>query len=302
MQVIYALQVDNEISAAQASKKLKAHIGRTEDLYYFFIYSLGELANFIQEDIRISEDKYIASGKVNTSLLNNPIIKAIIEDESFQKEIRVRKLQHILDEDITKKNYYKLKDTARYKAYIEGKVHSAEEEKKIAQYMIKKVLLKSSLFKSHLDDHFINWTDDREVIINLVLELLNKLPLKEGIQVSDYMVKLSEEETIGFCESLLKRTLVKEDDLNEMIRPKLKNWDQDRVTSIDMILMRMAIIELIYFETIPVKVSLNEYLDISKKYSTPKSKNFINGVLDKILKDLKDKGQISKTGRGLLEN
>jgi len=301
MQVVYATQVDGDIPLSTAKKRLKDYINKSQRLYGFFLYSIGQVANFIHDDIRIYEDKFIPSEAVNISLLENVFIKAIIEDEFFSKWIEREKLQHLSDEDIVKKSYYKLKESSRYKEYIAKADKTEIDQRKIVQYLIKKVLLKSALFKSHLDDHFINWTDDRELIINLVLELFNKLPYESGTNISDHMVKLSETDTIEFSEALLRYTVLGAEEFDEMIKPKLKNWDPDRVTTVDMIIMKMAIAELVHFETIPVKVSLNEYLDISKKYSTPKSKDFINGVLDKILKDLKNNGRINKSGRGLLE-
>lgn len=302
MQVIYAAHVDGDVPFSAAKKQLHSYIGKSERLYSYFIYCIGQVARFIYDDMRIVEDKFMPSEAVNSAFLNNNFIKAILEDEKFNKWIKREKLDFLLEEDIVKKTYYKLKESQRYKEYIAMEDKTEQDERKMVIYTIKKVLLKSNLYKSHVDDLFINWTDDRELIINLVLELFNKLPYEEGTQVSDHMVKLSEIETREFSETLLKQSLLNSDEYDEMIKPKLKNWDPDRVTKIDLILMKMAIAELIHFETIPIKVSLNEYLDISKKYSTPKSKDFINGVLDKILKDLKDKGQINKTGRGLLEN
>lgn len=301
MQVLYAAHLDGDLPFSKAKNKLHQYIHQSERLYIYFIYCIGQVAEFINEDIRIGEDKLILSKDVDTSLLSNLLIRSVLEDGVFQKQIKDEKLGYLLEEDLVKKTYYKLKESIRYKEYIDKAEKSEQDDRKIVQYLIKKILLKSSLFKSNLDDNFINWTDDRELIINLVLELFSKLPYKEGTQVSSHMVKISKEETVEFSESLLRWAQYDSEEMDEMIKPKLKNWDPDRVTTIDMLLMKMAICELIYFETIPVKVSLNEYLDISKKYSTPKSKDFINGVLDKILKDLKEQGRINKTGRGLLE-
>ncbi|MEN9610350.1 MAG: hypothetical protein RLZZ628_1164, partial [Bacteroidota bacterium] len=153
-------------------------------------------------------------------------------------------------------------------------------------------------FNEVMEDHFPAWIDDKTLFVGATKKLLKALPKVDEL-VSDY-----EEEdmlTLKFGEQLLVKTVKKDAEILEYIKPMLQNWDADRVAVIDMILLKMATSELIDFPTIPTKVTLNEYVDLSKVYSTDKSKEFVNGILDKLLKKLKEEGKVSKEGRGLVE-
>ncbi|MEO1438126.1 MAG: transcription antitermination factor NusB, partial [Bacteroidota bacterium] len=161
-----------------------------------------------------------------------------------------------------------------------------------------KYLVKHDLFNEQMEDFSPTWQDDKSLVIGTM-----KKTIKGDAGDTDFFSQYRpDDETVQeFGANLLHKCLIFNDDHLDIIRPKLKNWEADRVASVDMILLKMAICEFMHFPTIPTKVTLNEYVDISKLYSTPKSKEFINGILDKLMKELHQEGKINKEGRGLQE-
>ncbi|MBK9734223.1 MAG: transcription antitermination factor NusB [Saprospiraceae bacterium] len=155
------------------------------------------------------------------------------------------------------------------------------------------------MFNEIIEDQFANWEDDKSLIIGTIKKVLKSLPSDDDDYINEHYPDLETSKEYG--EFLLKRTLSEDKVLLELIGPVLQNWDAERVAVLDMIMIKMAICEFLYCPTIPTKVTLNEYVELAKNYSTSKSKEFINGVLDKLLQDLILKGNVIKEGRGLLE-
>ncbi len=159
-------------------------------------------------------------------------------------------------------------------------------------------LRKDEYFNEVVEDHFANWNDDQSLVIGAMKKVIKALPVEGNFLDEHYPDKETAEE---FGKTLLQKVCENEDDIRNMVDPTLKNWDPERVAVIDMILLIMAVSEFLFFPTIPTKVTLNEYVEVSKLYSTPKSKDFINGVLDRLMKTLKAEGKIQKEGRGLID-
>jgi N utilization substance protein B len=147
-----------------------------------------------------------------------------------------------------------------------------------------------------VEDYYTNWFDDSSLVIGTLKKIIKALPL-EGKFFKQYY---PDTETVGFGKELLNRTVLEDSDFHDLIEPALKNWDSERLAIIDMILLKMALCEFTGFPTVPTKVSLNEYVEVAKMYSTPKSKDFINGILDRLMKQLEANGKIKKEGRGLI--
>jgi N utilization substance protein B len=161
-------------------------------------------------------------------------------------------------------------------------------------------LLEDEIFIANTEEHFTNWLDDAEFVIEAVHEVIQKSKHELKLHFDKNSLKEKFRELTDFGEQLFHKTTAHKKEHQQMIEPKLKNWEADRLAVVDVILIRMALSEFLYFESIPVKVTINEYLDIAKEYSTPKSKDFINGVLDSLMRDLKKNELLHKTGRGLL--
>jgi len=250
------------------------------------------------------ETKHIKSNEdINYSLnlANNPIVVALKNDEAFEKKVETEKQQHIVKEADLKTLYNDLVKKEKYEEYINANADSLhfEQHKKILIYVFNKLLLKSGLFKSFLEDNFLNWYDDREYVYKNINDTIRNL--KDEVVTFQDIFKPVNKESLFFAESLLIKTLRNDEAYKKIIEPFLKNWDLERVTAIDIMILKLAICEFCEFSEIPLKVTINEYIELSKLYSTPKSKDFVNGILDKLMKTLKAEGKIKKAGRGLVD-
>jgi N utilization substance protein B len=181
-----------------------------------------------------------------------------------------------------------LTETDEYKRYIASQAREKLSEKDIINFIFENLLLPNELFISHIEENFSNWDDDGEMVVQLVKGFLQK---PGATDFSQFIAG----EKLQFSKSLLATVLEKNEHLESYILPKLKNWDAERLAALDMILMKMGVAEFLYFETIPPKVTINEYIELAKEYSTQQSGQFINGILDNIHKELVQQNKLHKT-------
>jgi len=265
------------------------------------IYVLIEITRNAEVDYKNRRKKHLPSDydKVFTDkLFSNETIQGLIKNKSFQALSKKFQFSDRLDLDLTKKIYLDFSKEKEYENYILKKDSSKNDNLNILLEMYR-YCRKSEIFEEMLVDQYLNYEDDKSLIVGGTKKILKS----DNTASIDFAKEYYPEEEIvqDFGKILLKRTFQEENTLSEIIKPQLKNWDHDRVAIIDMILIKMAAIEFQDFETIPTKVTINEYLDISKDYSTPKSNEFINGMLDTILVKLTEEGKVNKSGRGLKE-
>jgi N utilization substance protein B len=211
----------------------------------------------------------------------------MLEDPALKEQFNKEKPQQHINTELVKKIYLELTTTAEYKNYISKQARTNNEEKTIIEYILNDLLLANESFVSHVEDIFFNWDDDGEMIVQLMMNYMQK----PGGTNFKQMLSPDKEE---FARSLLKTVLEKDEYLQSLIIPKLKNWDPERIALLDMILMKMGVSEFLYFETIPPKVTINEYIDLAKDYSTQQSGQFVNGILDNIHKELVQQGKMQK--------
>lgn len=295
-----------ELEIGKLEKILVSRIEKAENLYYIYLLYLVEICNYSIVDASKKASKYIqteSDKNVSTALAHNEVLALFKNDYNFLHPIDDRGLNGFVDSALVKKLFKKLIESEKYKDYVAKESKTMEDEVEILRYIVKKVIGSSEELDDMLEQHFINIADDHFVALQSIQKKLKdfKENSKEEF-LRDFLLLNKSDEDIEFSLELLKKCILHEDEFEALVQPRLKNWELDRVAVIDVILIKMAICEMKYFNSIPLKVSLNEYIDISKEYSTPKSKEFINGLLDKIMKDLKDNGEIKKTGRGLINN
>ncbi|HNJ96390.1 MAG TPA: transcription antitermination factor NusB, partial [Ferruginibacter sp.] len=211
----------------------------------------------------------------------------ILEEASFKKAVADLKPQNILDAELLKKTYQQLVASPEYTEYIEVQARDKHSEKEILSFIFTNLMLPNADFINHVEEQFINWDDDAEMMNQLVLNYLQK-------PASYNPTEILSADKWDFAKSLLQTVLEKKELCMEMIKPKLKNWDADRIAALDMILLQMGICEFLFFETIPTKVTINEYIDLAKEYSTVQSGQFVNGLLDNIHKELQAANKIQK--------
>jgi transcription antitermination protein NusB len=290
MQTLYSLEAQDNQMTGDAQKILQKHFDQSGQLLIYLIYFLTELARYAETDSLRRSSKHLPTEldkNVNTKLAGNQLLWKMLEQESYQKIIKIYKPELIDHADMVRKLYLELRETEVYRIYISENSRDKKPEKEILEYIFNDFLLPNEAFESHLEEIFPNWGDDAEMMQKLVTGYLNKTTAFnfEEIVSSD---------KAAFGRELLSAVMEKKEITMELIRPKLKNWDADRIATLDMIFMQMGVCEFLFFETIPPKVTINEYIDLAKDYSTPLSGQFVNGILDNIHKDLVTENKMHK--------
>ncbi len=233
--------------------------------------------------------------------MSNTIVQFLNNNKEFEIEIKKGNIISFLDEDSIRQLYKKLVETEEYENYLaNGTEFNGEEDRAIITFLLDYIILEDDIFINNTEELFTNWMDDAEFVIEAVHEVIQKSKNELKLHLEKASIKDKFKELTQFGIDLFNETISNKKEHHKLIEPKLKNWETDRLAVIDVILIRMALSEFLYFPSIPVKVSINEYLDIAKEYSTPKSKDFINGVLDSLMRDMKSNDQFNKTGRGLI--
>lgn len=292
MQTLYTLHtLEIAPSDIDATRLLKKQFEASRHLFIYLLYILTEVARYSETDSLKRASKNLPTAQdlnVNTKLAGNQLLWKILEEITYKTAIDDNKPQLIEDASTqVKKLYDQLISTDEYKQYILAQGREKKPEKDILTFIFTQVMLPDDFFISHIEEHFSNWDDDAEMMNQLMLNYLQK-PGSYNLQ------DMISAEKWDFAKNLLTTTRDKREHVLQLIKPKLKNWDADRIAVLDMILMEMGICELLYFETIPTKVSINEYIDLAKAYSTPQSGQFVNGILDSIHKELAGDDKIHK--------
>ncbi len=239
----------------------------------------------------------------NTKFIDNKVFRLLVDNTSLNKQIKNKKISWSIDQELIIKFNSFLKEHDVFKSYMLSKTSSFEEEQKFVIDVYKKVVPDFDLLISEIEEKSIFWGyDEIDFILSMVIKTIKKFSKNSTKNESLMSLYRDKKEDQQFVKDLIKKTLSADKENAMLIAEKTKNWDVDRIAMVDILLMKMALTELLYFESVPVKVTLNEYIELSKWYSTPKSKVFVNGVLDKIVLQLKNSGELKKIGRGLLES
>ena len=298
--MLYAANRDQDITLNEAKRLYWKKIDQSNELLLFTLYVLLKITEGSIEDSKNRQKKYLPSeeDKAFTPVLfENGSTQKLASDKRLNKSFKDYAFTDKADLDIINKIYNSFAKEDVYKNYIVGS-HSEQDNEFILLELFK-FCRASEHFVELIGDQFFNWEDDKSVVIGSVKKVIKSLKNEGSLDMSPYS---PDDETVkDFGETLLLRTFDEDSTLLEKIEPVLKNWDSDRVAIIDLIFLKMAVTELLSFETIPSKVTINEYVELAKTYSTPKSKEFINGVLDTLVNELTASKEIVKKGRGLID-
>ena len=291
MQCLYAAESESgSVIPEKGSHLLKKYLEQTSDLFTFTILFLTEVARYAEVDSRNRASKHLPSTadlNVDTKLAGNQLLWKILEAKGFQSTVKDHHLNNLLNEELIRKIYQQLTETELYHEYLASEGRNDRSEKEILAFIFTDLMMANDEVTDFMEDHFPNWDDDAEMIYQLVLNFLGKPSSGEFLHIAG-------PEKTHYALTLLQTVLEKKELCMNLIKPKLKNWDPDRIAVLDMIMIRMGVCELLYFETIPPKVTINEYIDIAKSYSTQQSGQFVNGILDSIHKDLVAEGKLKK--------
>jgi len=291
MQALYSIEsMNNETRPGEALQILKRNIIHSQHLFTYLVYFITEVALFAEKDAVQKAQKHLPSANdlnINTRISGNEVVWAIIENASFQKSLEQFKIKDAIDRDLVRKVYIALVSSTEYKEYTGLKSRDKRSERKILEYIFANLMIPDENFISDMEEKFIHWDDDAEMMIMLMDGFLQK-------PASFNFGEMVGKEKMDFAIDLMECVIDKKEYCLELIKPKLKNWDAERIASLDMIVMQMGVCEFMYFETIPPKVTINECIDLAKEYSTEQSGHFVNGILDNIHKELLAQDKIHK--------
>jgi len=296
MQTLYtlsSLETGIQGNSSTATKILDDKLKQVLDLFTASVLYTIRIAQYADIDARNRASKYLTTAddlNADFRIASNSFINGLLANASFALKIKNDKIDRFVDEAYVKKIFQQLQKTPEYEQYVGEAQNTPAADKAIIQYVWEKLILESEDVMEHFTDELPGWEDDSELISMLMQNFFR------GNSKIDFSKLLSGEKK-DYAHDLLKAVSEKEAACMELITPKLMNWDKERVAMIDMLLLRMGVCEFLYFPTIPTKVTINEYIDIAKQYSTPQSGQFVNGVLDNILKDLVKEDKITKTDR-----
>ena len=291
MQSLYTLDtMTTEVSLTEAVRQLKKQVDQSRQLFVYLVYFLSEVARYAEKDALKKASKHLPSEEdlnINTKIVGNELLWKIVEEQSYVFARNETKPEYFMDEELLKRTYQALVLSEEYIEYISIQSRDKKGEKEILEFIFTNLMLPNESFISHVEEHFINWDDDAEMMSLMMINFLQK-------PASYNFYEFISKEKWDFAKGLLETTIEKKEVSMELLKPKLKNWDADRIAALDLIIIEMGISEFLFFETIPTKVTINEYIDLAKDYSTPQSGQFINGILDNILKELATEGRINK--------
>jgi transcription antitermination protein NusB len=290
MQTIYTLTIEQEVKPGADVKLLMKHFEESKELLIYLTYFLTQVTGYAETDSYIRSTKHLPSKQdlnVNIKIAGNELLWKIKDDPYYNEELKRVKPEQTLDKELVRKLYLQLTDSTEYKRYISKEERDSKEEREITEFIFDQLMLENEDFISHIEENFINWDDDSDMVVQLIRNIIQK-PSSMNFRELVSLDKLQ------FAKSLLTTVLEKQEYLQNIIIPKLKNWDPERIASLDMIIMKMGVAEFLFFETIPPKVTINEYIDIAKEYSTQQSGQFVNGILDNIHKELVSTGKLQK--------
>ncbi|MDF1549442.1 MAG: transcription antitermination factor NusB [Bacteroidales bacterium] len=302
LQVLYAYSKKNEgYSSNVAEKELFHSIDKFYDLYHLLLLLILEMADLEEKRIELRRNKKIQTSEdlfPSTKFVDNKVIRNIRLIEALYDYKNARKLNWKIHEDTLKRIYNDFISTEQYQNYINSDTDSFVSDKEFLNNFYSEFLAENINFSEFLEEENIYWNDDAGFAIIMVIKTIENI--KENGKPGKLMPLFKNDDDKEYTKKLIRKAIVDQKEYIKLIEKHTQNWDTERIAHVDLLILQLAITELLEFPSIPVKVTMNEFIEISKYYSTERSKVFINGVLDKIVKDFESDKRLNKTGRGLI--
>jgi len=302
LQTLYAYYKAGREEMGRSEKELHINIDKAFELYHYLLLLIIDVVLYGESRIEIALNKRIPTSEdlnPNTRFIDNRLVEQIRNNDSLLRYIDQYKLNWSSNPELIKNIYLKVVESDEYAAYMQNEECSYANDKKLITQIYTNIVFPNELLSSILEEQSIYWNDDLEFITSMIVKTFRKFKESDGPGRS-LMTLYKNEEDRDYVVRLFRQTILNRDEYVEYIKTNTRNWDLERIAFMDILIMQMAIAELVAFPSIPTKVSLNEFLEISKFYSTTKSNVFINGVLDKIMSQLKEEKKVQKAGRGLV--
>lgn len=303
MQTIYAMHQNGSDNLEKEEKFLYYSIDAIQDLYLIMLSSLIEICKQEAVFLHKSSQKHLATPQErnpNKKFINNSIFQILAENNALSIALENRKINNwTLNDDYIILLLNDIKQSKLYAKYMSTTVNNFEEDRDFIIDLFSEVIVPNEKLYDYLEDYKLTWIDDIPVVNTQIIKQLKAIK-----SVDDCNFKMpktfKDSEDKDFVKDLYRKTVLNEQELAKEYIDKTPNWDSERIAELDTIILKMAICEFLKFPSIPVKVTLNEYLELAKEYSTPKSSIFINGILDNLVKELQANNRINKVGRGLM--
>ncbi|HEY0091073.1 MAG TPA: transcription antitermination factor NusB [Flavobacterium sp.] len=303
MQSIYAMHQNGSDNLDKEEKFLLYSIENVQDLYLIMLSALIEIGKKEAEFIEKSSKKHLATPQErnpNKKFINNEILQFLRENNSLSKALQKRKIDNwARNDDYILIILNDIKQSKLYNDYMSTAETDFDADRQFAIDMFMELIAPNDKLYDYLEDQKLTWIDDIPLVNTQIIKQLRQI--KAGDSNSFHVPELyKDDEDMDFVKALFRKTVLNEEELGKEYIHKTPNWDTERIAEIDTIILKMAICEFLKFPSIPVKVTINEYLEIAKEYSTPKSSIFINGILDNLVKEFQTANKLNKTGRGLM--
>ncbi len=302
LMALYAFNRREDVSLTQAETELMFSIGKSYDLYHYLMLLVLELADIAGEKIDQALQKRIPSHEdlnPRRRFVDNQVIAQLRKNIEFKNYISTKKLSWVNNSHIPRLLYNKMIVWETYEEYMASENTNYMLDKKFIIRLITEHFSNSEDLQSNLEEQSIYWNDDMEYISSMVEKTLKKFKT-DSADTTPLMPLFKNAEDEEFVKILFRKAILHSKKCSELIDKNTTNWEVDRIALMDILVMRLAITEILEFPEIPVKVTLNEYIEIAKYYCTSKSSTFVNGILDNIVKEIRGEGLFNKFGRGLV--
>jgi len=299
---LYAFNRREDENLAQAETELMFSIGKTYDLYHYLLLLILDVADIASEKIDQALQKIMPTKEdLNPQkwFIDNLVIAQLRKSTVFNKYVSSKKLSWVNYSHIPRLLYNKMITWDVYEEYMQEEIHNYQSDKKFLIKLITDLFANSEDLQSNLEEQSIFWNDDMEYISAMVEKTLKKFKAESG-ENTQLMPLYKNEEDEEFVKILFRKAILNSKKCSELIDKNTTNWEVDRIALMDILVMQLAVTEVLEFPEIPVKVTLNEYIEIAKYYCTSKSSTFVNGILDNIVKEIRNEGLFNKFGRGLI--
>lgn len=289
LQIVYSFYQNGNNDLKVAENELLFSLRKSYDLYHYFLLLIIEVTNLQRRTLDARKSKYMptdAELNPNTRLIDNRFAAQVAENAALQKYVAEQGLSWANDEEFIKNVLDIILGSDLYNEYLDNENDSYETDKEFWRSVFKKLICGNEQIEDFLEDKSIYWNDDIEIVETFTLKTIKKFEEKNGSK-QELLPMFKDLEDQSFAIKLFRQTLLKGAKYRERINKHMKNWETERIANMDLIIMQVALAEIMTFPSIPINVTLNEYIDTTKYYSTPKSGVFVNGILDSIVSELK---------------
>jgi len=302
LMALYAFNRRDDGDLAQAEKELMFSIGKTYDLYHYILLLIIDLTDIASEKIELALRKKMPTREdlnPNRKFAENPVTELLRNNRSLKNYVTAKKISWANQQDVVRKLYSKMIAWPAYIEYMKAEKRSFSADKKFITKLITEFFVLSDDLMASFEEQSIFWNDDLDYVAAMVEKTIRKFR-NDGNPDTGLMPLYKNEEDEQYVKILFRKAVLNSKEYSELIDKNTTNWEVERIALMDTLVMQLAIAEIAEFQEIPVKVSLNEYIEIAKYYCTSKSSTFVNGILDKVVREMKENNMFRKTGRGLV--